>query len=106
MPDPTQIVEAKRRPDEMIAEILELTRSAASSRKQQEWVEQYTPMFKQFFPLMEQIVAQSQTPASSPPPKPLERALFGIKIKYEDDIKRVEGTAAAVDAVGRLFISC
>ena len=36
MPTPGQIIEAKRSPDEMLAEILELARATANSRKQSE----------------------------------------------------------------------
>jgi len=48
MPDPSQVVEARRTNDEMLAEILELSRAAANSRKQTEWMDQYVPIIKQF----------------------------------------------------------
>jgi hypothetical protein len=104
MPSPDQVVEAKRSPDEMMAEILELSRAAANSRKQVEWLDQYAPLIKQFFPLLEQVIKGAQTAGQGPPAQPQERALFGVKVKYEDDIKKIEGTAAVEDASGRLVI--
>jgi len=105
MPSPDQVVETKRSVDEMLAEILELSRTAASSRKQSEWIDQYIPMLRQFFPLLEQVVKSAQTTTQvAPPQQPQEKALFGVKVKYEDDIKRIEGTAAVEDAIGRLVI--
>jgi hypothetical protein len=72
MPSPDQVVEAKRSPDEVMAEILELSRAAANSRKQSEWLDQYIPMAKQFFPLLEQLIkgAQTRGQATQPPPQP------------------------------------
>jgi hypothetical protein len=105
LPTPDQVVEARRPPDEVMAEILELSRAAANSRKQVEWMDQYAPMFKQFFPLLEQAIKSAQMGGQqAPPPQPQERALFGVKITYEEEIKKIEGTAAVEDARGRLLI--
>jgi hypothetical protein len=104
MPTPGQIIEAKRSPDEMLAEILELARATANSRKQSEWIDQYIPMFRQFFPLLEQAVKTAQTAQQTPPPLPQAKAIFGVKIEYEDEIKKIEGTAVVEEAIGRLAI--
>ena len=101
MPSPDRVVEAKRSPDEMIAEILELSRAAANNRKQTEWVDQYVPMLKQFFPFLEQITKNVQTTSQLPPQV---RARFEIKIRGQKDIKRIEGTAAIEEASGTLLI--
>jgi hypothetical protein len=67
MPSLDQAVEAKRQPDEMLAEILELSRAAANSRKQTEWLDPYVPLLKQFFPLLEQLIKGAQTAQGIPP---------------------------------------
>jgi hypothetical protein len=104
IPSPDQVVEAKRLPDEMLAEILDLSRATANSRKQSEWIDQYAPLMKQFFPLLEQLVKGAQTGVQTTPPQPQQRAIFRVKVKYEDEIKKIEGTAAVEDAIGRLVI--
>ena len=67
MPSLDQAVEAKRQPDEMLAEILELSRAAANSRKQTEWLDPYVPLLKQLFPLLEQVIKGAQTAQGIPP---------------------------------------
>jgi hypothetical protein len=105
LPRPDEVVEARRSPDEMLAEILELSRAAANSRKQTEWLDQYIPIYKQFMPMLEQLVKATQaSPQVSAPPQPHVKAVFGVKVKYEDDVKKIEGTAAVEDAQGRLVI--
>lgn len=65
----------KRSIEEMVAEILELTRAAASSRKEAEWLDKYTPMFKEFFPLLEQLVAATKQGEPAQPPTDKARIL-------------------------------
>lgn len=55
--------------------------------------------------MLEQAIKGAQTGGqATPPAQPHERALLGVKVKYEDDIKKIEGTAAIEDAIGRLAI--
>lgn len=111
MPSPEEVVEAKRTSEEMIAEILELTRDAASSRKKVDWLDAYAPTLQQLFPLLDQALnaAKAGAPHASPPTQTehssaIPRIIFGVKVEYEDDIKRVEGTSAVEEAEGRLVI--
>jgi len=53
---------------------------------------------------MEQAVRAAQAGAQAPIPQPQERALFGVKVRYDDEAKEVEGTAAVLDTAGRLVI--
>ncbi len=66
VPSPDQIVDAKRSPDEVLAEILELSRAAASGRKQVEWMDQYVPVLRQLFPFLEQVIKAAQAGAPIP----------------------------------------
>jgi hypothetical protein len=58
--------------DDMIAEILELTRAAANSRKQAEWIDKFTLDLKDFMPTLVELlkgVKPSQLlPIPAPPP--------------------------------------
>jgi hypothetical protein len=60
LPQPGERSSPKRSAQEMVAEILELTRAAASSRKESQWIDRYTPMLKELFPLLEQIITASK----------------------------------------------
>ncbi len=104
LPSPGELIEAKRSLDEMLAEILELSRATANIRKQSEWIDEYAPLLRKFFPLLEQAIKGAQTAPQIAPPQPQERAIFGVKVKYEDDIKKIEGTAVVEEAIGRLVI--
>ena len=98
--------------DEMIAEILEFSRAAANSRKQAEWLDQLAADNKDFFPMFFQMlkginVTQllAAPPPPAPPPPPREpKATFCIKLFGDPDIKRVEGTVAAVTAKGEVAV--
>jgi hypothetical protein len=50
LPNPKEIVPASRPVDEMVAEVLELTRAAANSRKGVERLDIYIPVFEQLMP--------------------------------------------------------
>jgi hypothetical protein len=45
---------------DMIAEILDLSRAAANSRQQVNWMDQYVPVLQKLFPLLDQAVANAQ----------------------------------------------
>ena len=48
---------ASERPlDEMVAEILEISRAGATRRTKAEWMDDYIPLMKEIFPLLEQVV--------------------------------------------------
>jgi hypothetical protein len=95
--------------DDMIAEILELNRAAANSRKQAEWIDKLAPDFKDFMPMLVEFlkgIKPSQLlPMPAPPPPPRDpKATFSIKLAGDPKIKRVEGTAAAETAIGQVVI--
>jgi hypothetical protein len=83
LPKPEGELQAKRSLDEMVAEILEITRADSSRRRQVDWLDDYIPLFKDFLPLLEQIVQAakqaafggSQTRAAGT----VERAIPGTK---------------------------
>jgi hypothetical protein len=52
MPQPEQVVEAKRSEYEMIAEILEITRSEANRRTKTDWLDQYVPVIQELLPFL------------------------------------------------------
>jgi hypothetical protein len=95
--------------EEMTAEILELSRAAANSRKQSEWLDQLAPDFKDFLPVLMQglkgLDPNQLLPAPPPPPPPREpTAIFCVKLIGDSDVKRVEGTVAAFTAAGQLVV--
>jgi hypothetical protein len=59
-------VEFRRSVEEMVAEILEITRADANRRKQTEWMDEYTPTMKEFFPLVTQIIAAAKQAGALP----------------------------------------
>jgi hypothetical protein len=56
IPEPPRDHRPKRSQEEMIAELLELARADANRRRETEWFDQYIPTFKEFMPLLEQLV--------------------------------------------------
>jgi hypothetical protein len=117
IPAPSGAAPPKRDPEEMLAEILELSRAAAQSRKSVEALDPYLPAFvefmpafAQFMPLLTEALKAAQKPGPPPnylpnlPPEPPVRRTFLVK-QYDDaQIKRVEGVNAAEDGAGRLFV--
>jgi hypothetical protein len=114
MPSPDAAVPARRPVDEMVAEILEISRAEANRRKKTDWMDQYEPVVRDFFPLLEQLVTAvkmghipggqtglSSAEQSAPSPAKL---IFGVKIEYEDEIKTIEGTSAEQPHAGRLIV--
>lgn len=53
LPEPERAVKAKRGSEDMIAEILELSRAAAASRKSVAHFDRYIPIFEEFMPLLQ-----------------------------------------------------
>ena len=101
MPSPDQVVEAKRSPDEMIAEILDLSRAAANTRKQSEWIDQYIPALQQFFPLLEQQVRSAQSGGHL---SAQTKTFFAVMLKDDDEIKKIEGTRTEQTGSGEFVI--
>jgi hypothetical protein len=56
LPPPEKHVRAERSSNEMIVEILEISRAAAQSRKSVQELDQYLPLFKQIMPMLEHFV--------------------------------------------------
>jgi len=99
------------KPDEMIAEILELSRAAANKGKQREWMDELDAEAKDILPPLfqvlksvnlNQLIAAPSPPPSPPPREP--KSTFCIKLAGDPEIKRVEGTAAAVTAKGEVAV--
>jgi hypothetical protein len=97
LPLPTSPVPPKREPVEMIAEILDLTRAAAQSRKAVEDLDEHIPTIKQLLPFLAQALSAAQT---QPPPQvdlPI-RKVFRVKLYLDPEIKRVTGVRAVADS--------
>jgi len=118
IPVPSGAVLPNRPTEEMLAEILELSRAAAQSRKSVEVLDPYLPAFAefmpvffQFMPLLAEAVKAGQKPAGPsanyPPnllPGPPIRRTFLIKHHDDAQLKRTEGVNAVDDGAGRLFV--
>jgi hypothetical protein len=117
IPEPSGAVPPQRPPDEMLAEILELSRAAAQSRKSVEVLDPYLPAFAefmpafiQFMPLLAEAIKAGQTagPTANYPPNvlagPPVRRTFVVKHHDDAQLKRAEGVNAADDGAGRLFV--
>ncbi len=66
LPAPVNPIPAKRPSDEIMAEILELVRAQASQREKTRFMDAYLPMFRQFLPLLEQVVLNTGRPVPVP----------------------------------------
>lgn len=118
MPAPEEFIEAKRPTDEMVAEILELTRGAANERKKVAALDQYIPVFQRFMPLLSQAIEASDKPLFLTAPSvsgavypgavqmPVaeSKKLFCVKLRYEDEIKKIAGTRSDEIAPGSLVV--
>lgn len=111
MPMAEQLPKPLPNTDEMIAEILELSRAAANRGKQAEWLDQLTADNKDFFPAffqllrglnVDQLISQA-VPASPPPPRE-PTSVFCIKLAGDENLKRIEGTVAAMASTGQVAI--
>jgi hypothetical protein len=125
MPVVSSAATAKRPVEEMVAEILEISRAAATSRSRTEHVERYLPILEELMPFIGETLkaarnAQAHAPSAvavNPPPdraymagiaalagRPEPKKLFCVKIQYIDQITKIEGTSATEDFPGRLTI--
>lgn len=55
MPEPGEAVEAMRPPEEMIAEILDISRAEANRRKKTDSLDAFLPLFEELLPILPQI---------------------------------------------------
>jgi hypothetical protein len=55
MPGPEEAVQAKRAPEDMIAEILDISRAEANRRKRTDSLDPFLPLFEEFVPILPQI---------------------------------------------------
>lgn len=98
---------AAPRPErEMVAEILDLTRAAAQSRKAVEPLDEYIPTYMQLMPALAKI-APLLTEAIKAAPKQVTttaRKTFLVKLSDDPQIKRIEGINAHDDGSGNLFV--
>jgi len=93
MPATSSAVPSKRPTDEMVAEILELSRAAATSRSKTERMEQYLPIFDELMPMIaDQLKAarNAQAHAKTLPTtlRPGVGKTLCIKIKGDDQINK------------------
>lgn len=56
LPQPEAEPQTNRTLDEMVAEILEITRADSNRRRQVDWMDEYLPLLKEFFPFLEQVI--------------------------------------------------
>jgi hypothetical protein len=56
VPNAENVVQTPRPTEDMVAEILEIVRADVNRRKQVDWMDEYIPVFKDFLPLLQQIV--------------------------------------------------
>jgi hypothetical protein len=130
LPEPGSAVQAPRSVPDMVAEILELSRAAANSRKAVQDLDAYLPVYKQFMATIAEAYKSSQPPTGDALKVALEglskpgashayyrtglealgrpidatRKLFIVKLQYDDELKRIEGASAVQEAIGRLII--
>lgn len=112
LPEVEQVVEAGRSSEEMLAEILEISRAEANRRRKTDRLDQYLPLMDELMPLLaEGLKAARNAPAHSPRAaadilsgRTEARKLFCVKLEYDDEVKKIEGTAAVEDFPGRLIV--
>jgi hypothetical protein len=56
LPAPTDTAPAKRSPDAVMDEVLELARAAAAQRQRTQFMDAYIPTFQAFMPLLQQLI--------------------------------------------------
>jgi hypothetical protein len=59
LPAPSEVVPARRPPEDVMNEILELARAQASYREKTKFMDTYIPTFQQLLPLLQQVIAQA-----------------------------------------------
>lgn len=109
MPQAESLPKPLPKMEEMVSEILELSRATANARKESEWMEPFAADFKTVMPVLIQglktISPEQLVPAPPPPPPPREpRATFCIKVPGDPEIKKISGTVAAMGAGGQVFV--
>ncbi len=118
IPEPSGAAPPKRPSEEMLAEILELARSSAQSRKSVEVLDPYLPafaefmpVFMQFMPMLTEAIKAAQKPGGPPanyppnlPPGPPVRRTFLVKHHDDAQLKKTEGVNAVDDGSGGLFV--
>jgi hypothetical protein len=117
IPEPSGAAPPKRPPEEMLAEILELSRASAQSRKSVEVLDPYLPafaefmpVFMQFMPLFAEALKAAQKQAGPPnylpnlPPGAAVRRRFVIKHHDDAQLKSIEGVNAVDNGSGELFV--
>jgi len=96
--------------DEMLSELLELARASANRGKQSEWLDQLTAENRDFLPKFFGLLKginfdQVLSPTAPPPPAPREPlAVFCVKLTGDPEVKRIQGTVAALTALGQIVV--
>lgn len=124
IPKSNPTIQTTRTTDEMLAELLENSRAEANRRRKSDDLDKYLPILDDLMPVLSDALKTRSANAhsggiaalsgnidllSSPqfdilPGRITPRNIYRVKIEYDDDIKKIEGTAAIQDAPGRLFI--
>lgn len=60
LPQAPAKVDPRRSPEDMISEILEIVRADHSQRKKVDWMDEYLPIFKDFFPLLQLVIQNAK----------------------------------------------
>lgn len=110
LPSPDQLIDSTRSLDDMVAEVLDLTRAAANRRKDSEWMEQYAPQLRELFPFLASMLTVARNQWAHPGggsilsgPLPPPRKIFHLKLK-SGEVKDIEGSLLAKVGGGVVFI--
>ena len=72
LPTAPRVAEPRRSADDMVAEILEIVRAILNGRKKVDWMDDYLPTLKEFFPLLQQIVQKAKQAGVGTPQEALK----------------------------------
>lgn len=90
LPGPSEAIPARRPPDEVMNEILELVRAQASHREKTKFMDAYIPTFQQFLPLLQQLIANANRQVL--PNKPVLRHPRDTSIERTDSQNKILNT--------------
>lgn len=100
IPEPQATVSAKRSPEDMIAEILEIVRADANRRRNTDFLDEHIPMIRELLPFLNEVLRAANrgslrnggTPASLTAEKPVAAGeLIGLDSMAATDTKTPPG---------------
>jgi len=92
LPPAESAVPAKRPPDEIMGEILELARAQASFREKTQFLDAYIPTFQQFLPVLHQLVDNVNRQTTSARPS--------LRYPTDTSLERGAGQSSIVNTFG------